>query len=62
MRLVTQVLAEPAVKGGELGDISPHEELSALAKLTSNWRAVIEDAGLSPGLRKARDRGQHRLF
>ena len=48
MRLVAQALAGPALKGGELGDISPHAELSALAKLTANWKSVIEDAGLTP--------------
>ena len=32
MRLVAQAFAGPAFKGGELGDISPHAELSALAK------------------------------
>lgn len=46
MRLVAQVLAGPALKGGELADISPHAEMSALAKLTANWKSVIEDAVL----------------
>ncbi|MBW1738371.1 MAG: hypothetical protein JRJ69_12670, partial [Deltaproteobacteria bacterium] len=46
MRLVAQALAGPALKGGELGDISPHAELSALAKLTANWKSVIESATL----------------
>jgi putative DNA methylase len=43
MRLVAQALAGPALKGGELDDISPTGELAALAKLTANWRSVIED-------------------
>jgi putative DNA methylase len=62
MRLVAQSLAGPALKGGELGDISPHAELSALAKLTANWKSVIEDAGVSPLQKKAEERGQRRLF
>ncbi|MBL7204912.1 MAG: DUF1156 domain-containing protein [Desulfobacteraceae bacterium] len=62
MRLVAQALAGPALKGGELGDISPHAELSALAKLTANWKNVIEDAGVSPLQKKAEERGQRRLF
>jgi putative DNA methylase len=62
MRLVAQVLAGPALKGGELAEVSPHAELSALGKLTANWRSVIEDSGLSPAQKKAKDRGQDRLF
>ena len=48
MRLVAQALAGPALKGGDLGDVSHTGELSALAKLTANWRSVIEDAALTP--------------
>ena len=44
MRLVAQALAGPALKGGELANVSPSAELAALAKLTANWRSVIEDA------------------
>ena len=62
MRLVAQALAGPALKGGELGSISPHAELSALTKLTANWKSVIEDAGLIPVEKKAREAGQRRLF
>src|SRR5271157_5146350 len=29
-----------AMKGGEMGDISPTAEMAALAKLTANWRSV----------------------
>ena len=43
MRLVAQALAGPALKGGQLADVSPTAELSALGKLTANWRSVIED-------------------
>jgi putative DNA methylase len=41
LRLLAQALAGPALRGGELGDISPTGELSALAKLTANWRSVV---------------------
>jgi putative DNA methylase len=44
LRLVAQALAGPALKGGEFGDVSTGGELAALAKLTANWRAVIEHA------------------
>ena len=43
MRLVAQALAGPALKGGEMADISPTAEMAALAKLTSNWQSVVED-------------------
>jgi putative DNA methylase len=44
LRLVAQALAGPALKGGELGEVSPSGELAALARLTANWRAVVEVA------------------
>lgn len=44
LRLVAQALAGPALKGGDLGDVSTGGELAVLAKLTANWRAVIERA------------------
>jgi putative DNA methylase len=47
MRLVAQALAGPALKGGDLGDVSPTGELAALAKMTANWRSVVEDAALT---------------
>lgn len=43
MRLVGQVLAGPALKGGALADVSPSDEMAVLTKLTANWRSVIED-------------------
>jgi len=58
MRLVAQALGGPALKGGELGDISPHAELSALAKLTANWKSVIEGAVLTVREKKAEEAGQ----
>jgi len=62
MRLVAQALAGPALKGSELMDVSPTGELAALAKLTANWRAVVEDAALTPLEREARRTGQQILF
>jgi putative DNA methylase len=43
LRLVAQALAGPALKGGELGEVATGTELAALAKLTANWRSVVED-------------------
>jgi putative DNA methylase len=54
MRLVAQALAGPALKGGELADVSTGGELAALAKLTANWRSVVEDAAGGPLFRAAR--------
>jgi putative DNA methylase len=51
MRLVAQVLAGPVLKGGETVKVSPTKEMEALAKLTSNWRSVIEEASMT-GLEK----------
>ena len=58
LRLVAQALAGPALKGGEMGDVSPTAELSALGKLTANWQSVIEEAVLTPSERKERKSGQ----
>jgi len=41
LRLVAQALAGPALKGGELADVSPSAEQSALGKLLANWNAVM---------------------
>jgi putative DNA methylase len=46
LRLVAQALAGPALKGSEMGEISATGELSALARLTANWRSVMEKEGL----------------
>lgn len=62
MRLVAQALAGPALKGGELDDVSPTGETAALHKLTSNWRSVIEDNVFTPSQRADRKSGQQRLF
>jgi putative DNA methylase len=62
MRLVAQALAGPALKGGQLADVSPTAELSALGKLTANWRSVIEDGAVPASEKADRKRGQTRLF
>jgi putative DNA methylase len=61
LRLVAHALAGPALKGGELGDVSPTGELAALARLTANWRSVVEDAAIGPAERDERRTGQARL-
>jgi putative DNA methylase len=43
MRLVTQALAGPALRGGELREVATGGELAALTKLAANWRSVVED-------------------
>jgi len=42
LRLVAQALAGPALKGGELENVSPTGEQSALGKLLANWSTVME--------------------
>ncbi|MBA5871825.1 MAG: DUF1156 domain-containing protein [Nitrospira sp. CR2.1] len=53
LRVLAQALSGPALKGGELGEVSAGSELAALTKLTANWKSVVEDA-LSPLERGAR--------
>jgi putative DNA methylase len=62
MRLVAQALAGPALKGSELAGVSPSTEQSALAKLTANWRSVIEDNVFAPSEKADRKRGQRRML
>ena len=62
LRLIAQALAGPALKGGEMGDISPTAELSALAKLTANWQSVVEDAAQTTGEKEERKKGQRQLI
>lgn len=62
MKLVAQALAGPALKGGELGEVSPSNELTALARLTANWKSVIENAELPPSDVKRRNKGQLDIF
>ena len=58
---MAQALAGPALKGGEMGDISPTAELSALGKLTANWQSVIEDAAQTTGQEEERKIGQTQM-
>jgi putative DNA methylase len=58
MRLVAQALTGPALKGGELANVSPSAELAALGKLTANWRSVIEDATVTAQEREDARTGQ----
>jgi putative DNA methylase len=44
MRLVAQALAGPALKGGELPDLSPAAEVGALGILFRNWQSVVGGA------------------
>ncbi len=62
LRLIAQALAGPALKGGEMGDISPTAELSALTKLTANWQSVVEDAAQTTGEKEERKKGQKQLI
>lgn len=62
LRLVAQALAGPALKGGEMSDISPTAELSALGKLTANWQSVVEDVALTTGEKEERRKGQKQLI
>jgi putative DNA methylase len=58
MRLVAQALAGTGLTGSELADVSPSAEQAALAKLTSNWRSVIEDAVITIAERRDKRTGQ----
>ena len=61
IRLIAQALAGPALKGGELRDVSPTGELAALARITANWQSVVEDADTTTTERADRKIGQGRL-
>jgi putative DNA methylase len=56
LRLVCQALAGPALKGGELADISPTAEQSTLGKLLANWSAVMEGQTVKADKRKGQER------
>lgn len=58
LRLVAQALSGPALKGGELADVSSNAEQSALGKMLANWNAVVV------GQATIEDRriGQQKLF
>lgn len=58
LRLVAQALAGPALKGGDMDDVSPTTELSALSKLLANWSQVMEGKAATAD----RQKGQPRLL
>lgn len=58
LKLVCQALGGPALKGGELKDVSPTAEQSALGKLLANWSAVMEGRTVTSD----RQKGQQRLL
>jgi len=62
LRLVAQALAGPALKGGELGDLSPTAELSALGKLMANWQSVVQGAMLTATDKEDQKVGQLKLL
>ncbi len=62
LRLVVQALIGPALRGGELSDVSPTGELALLAKLAANWRSVVDDAVTSAREREDRRVGQRDIF
>ena len=47
LRLVTQALCRPVLGRPEAQDATPTAELSALSKLTANWRTLVEGAAFS---------------
>ena len=47
LRLITQALCTPVLGRPEAQDAIPTAELSALSKLTANWRSLVEGAAFS---------------
>jgi len=60
LRLVAQALSAPVLQRKGMGDKST-AELSALTKLTANWRAVMEGAALSTEIQE-KTTGKKRLL
>jgi len=58
LRLVAQALGGPALKGGEMADISAGAEQAALGKLLANWNAVMQGKAAT----EDRQKGQKRLL
>ena len=54
---MAQALAGPALKGGDLADISPSAEQTTLGKLLANWNAIVEGKPTT----EDRKKGQTRL-
>ncbi|MBI2924949.1 MAG: hypothetical protein HYY24_04495, partial [Verrucomicrobia bacterium] len=57
LRLVAQALAGPALKGGELAEVSPSAEQATLGRLLANWSAVMEGKTVT----EDRQKGQARM-
>lgn len=47
LRLITQALCTPVLGRPEAQDAIPTSELSALSKLTANWRSIVEGTAFS---------------
>jgi len=60
MRLVAQALCGPVLKRADASDGALTPELSALSRLTANWRSIVEGAAVSQEMEDRRT-GQQRL-
>jgi putative DNA methylase len=60
LRLVAQALCGPVLKRADTSDASLTPELSALSKLTANWRSVVDGAAVNQEMEDRRT-GQTRL-
>ena len=60
LRLITQALCAPVLGRPEAQDAEPTNELSALSKLTANWRSLIDGATFSQEIERT-VRGQTEL-
>jgi putative DNA methylase len=60
LRLVAQALCGPVLKRAEASDASLTPELSALSKVTANWRSVVDAAAVSQEMEDLRT-GQKKL-
>lgn len=60
MRLVAQALCGPVLKRADASDGALTPELSALSRLTANWRAIVDGAALSQEIEE-RLTGQKKL-
>jgi putative DNA methylase len=56
LRLVAQALAGPALKGGELADVSPSAEQATLGRLLANWNAVVQGKAVVQDRQKGQGR------
>jgi putative DNA methylase len=61
MRLVAEALSRPTLKGSKSGEATATAELTALSKLTANWRSVVEDATTTQAEREEVRTGQKPL-